>query len=1031
MKENALFYQNTWRELKKKCDDAREYYKDICLDECARRQRIFEQSFCSYRQGLHATCREYQGCYVMTEEEFLELLKTVMYNADGRKIDWKAIHKIECYINVLISTETNDVRAKALLNCEAGNLNTIETILTGFNETNYLSLIAPEINVSCWNMEVPGYIDWKECDMTSVKQYPCTEQWMDRYNGLTAPAECTECAPIPDNFQYTMDQESHKGATSEEYGGGWYYVHELGRSATDVDDLTELTPGGYHLPSYVTEGLRWNEVLIKRVSQNWCDSWGAQSSYWAEDSGASMCIQSDSEKVYCMNNANGGHSWREQPASHFTVNCGKEGQPACDCWPKNKDNVCWAYHRADASGPTLKNVEAPGHIRILSMEEDGSVVKISFQGQEKSGKLTIGNYNAFMQDGEGCRAITPVKYQVYVRCMGCSTSEDGDFHVFDGAQFNGKMTIGHMTVTERAEYTYEGWVRSPLEGKQRREILGGSSAGLTLTNEGAVPCLTDVGSGYFKGGNKQSGYQLHVGGTDKYGAFCLEEDTWYFVAATKNKQGEVHIYVNGRDVTESGHNIAAIAESNLQKTVGGGFVDGGQLFNLRIWSYARTQLELYSDAFATRFEDMQTDVNGLDHWWPLTHDLKDLMTGMALSGPEARYKPVWWSDLEISGMRGNWKAGYGLPFGESQCGGAGVYHQTCGAKDPSLGCVYVHKDRVEQCNYIGGNHIDDWGCYSDVSDSCEPKLQAGSLSSENTYKEGEFVQTHSFEYAFATKPVVVAVMGGKGPHSAHVQIWDVTRSGFKYAVMEPHGWDAPHIVETINFVAAIPGVNTLTDGMTMEVGFVESAMTVGAPMWKVGEADVNTITNTWEDISFETEFTETPALLAGIQTMNNQDVSGGAVLRQPWVVPAVKKVKAKGFKLSMDRCEAAGGTVAAAETLGYIAVTPGVGQCKKTSCYDEKFAVQHALTSGKNMGWDDRESNLEVVSFQENFASNNVIAVASMNTRNGNNGGWMRVLSASKSSVTVVVDEDTSKDEERKHISEDVGLMAFSGAFVF
>jgi MSHA biogenesis protein MshQ len=274
-------------------------------------------------------------------------------------------------------------------------------------------------------------------------------------------------------------------------------------------------------------------------------------------------------------------------------------------------------------------------------------------------------------------------------------------------------------------------------------------------------------------------------------------------------------------------------------------------------------------------------------------------------------------------------------------------------------------------------------------------------------------------------------MGGKGPHSAHVQIWDVTRSGFKYAVMEPHGWDAPHIVETINFVAAIPGVNTLTDGMTMEVGFVESAMTVGAPMWKVGEADVNTITNTWEDISFETEFTETPALLAGIQTMNNQDVSGGAVLRQPWVVPAVKKVKAKGFKLSMDRCEAAGGTVAAAETLGYIAVTPGVGQCKKTSCYDEKFAVQHALTSGKNMGWDDRESNLEVVSFQENFASNNVIAVASMNTRNGNNGGWMRVLSASKSSVTVVVDEDTSKDEERKHISEDVGLMAFSGAFVF
>jgi hypothetical protein len=222
-----------------------------------------------------------------------------------------------------------------------------------------------------------------------------------------------------------------------------------------------------------------------------------------------------------------------------------------------------------------------------------------------------------------------------------------------------------------------------------------------------------------KGGNRESGYQLHVGGTDKYGAFCLEEDTWYHVAATKNNKGEVHIYVNGRDVTESGHNIVAFGDSTLEKTMGGGFVDGGQLFNLRIWKYARTQVELYSDAFATRFDDMQTDVNGLDHWWPLTQDLKDVMTGQSLSGPDVRYKPVWWSDLERSGMRGGWKAGYGLPFAESSCGGAGVDEATCGEKDASRGCVYVPADRVEQCNYIGGNHIDGWGCYGDVSDTCE------------------------------------------------------------------------------------------------------------------------------------------------------------------------------------------------------------------------------------------------------------------------------------------------------------------------
>jgi hypothetical protein len=971
---------------------------------------------------------------VLNEEQFMDLLKTVMYNADGRKIDWKAIHKIECYINVLISTENNEVRAKDLLNCEAGNLNTIETILTGFNETNYLSIIAPEINVSCWNLDVPQYIDWKECDMTSVSQYPCTEKWMDRYNGLTAPADCTECAPIPDEFQYHLTQDD--GATKlEEYGGGWYYVHELGRSPTDINDLTELAPGGYHLPTYVTKNLRWNEVLVQRVSQNWCDSWGTQSSYWVEDGGASMCVQSDTEKVYCMNNGNGGHSWREQPASHFTVNCGMEGQPACDCWPKNTDNLCWAYHREDRSGPSLDNVEAPDHIRILSMEEDGSVVKISFQGQEKSGLLRVGNYNAFTQDAEGCRAITPVKYRVYVRCMGCSTSEDGDFHVFDGSQFNGKMAIGHMAVKTRAQYTYEGWMRSPLKGKLRREIFGGASNGLTLVNEGAVPCMHDVGSGYMKGGSKESGYQLHVGGTNKWGAFCFEEDTWYYVAVTKNIDGDVKVYVNGRDVTQEGHSISTNTESTLEATVGGGFIDGGQLFNLRIWSYARTQLELYSDAFATRFEDIQTSTNGLDHWWPLTRDMKDLMTGMALQGPEVRFKPVWWSDLEISGMRGGWKAGYGLPFGDNSCGGAGVFHQTCASKEAGLGCVYVHKARVDQCNYIGGNHIDDWGCYSDVSDNCEPKLQAGSLTTDDTHNEqASFVKYHAFEMVFAHKPIVVATMGASGPHSAHVSIFDVTVNGFSYAVQEPHGWDGKHVAETVNFVAAVPGTSTLTEGMTMQAGVMSTAETTGQMSVfsaETGAQGGNTVTGNYVDAAFAEAFADIPALLVGVQTMANQELTNTVALRMPWMVPAVKSLTAAGFQASLDRCEAVGGTVSMPEEIGYIAFSAGHGECRKSSCFHARFSAQHAVTSGKNMGWDDTENSMEVVSFPEHFADNNVIAVASKSTRNGNNGGWMRLLHTSHKDVTVVVDEDISNDAERSHVSEDIGVVAFSEPFVF
>jgi hypothetical protein len=585
---------------------------------------------------------------VLNEEQYKDLIKKVMYNADSRKIDWKAIHKIECYINVLISSDNNTVRAKDLLNCEAGNLNTIETILTGFNETNYLALIVPEINVSCWDLDVPQFIDFKECDMTSVKQFPCTEKWMDRYNGLVAPADCNECAPIPDDFQYHMEQEV-KNKVREDFGGGWYFVNEMGRSKTDEDDLTELAPGGYHLPTYVTGKLRWNEVLIERVSRNWCDSWGAQTSYWVEDGGASMCVQSDNDHVYCMNNGHGEHSWRQQPAKHFTVNCGGKDQPKCDCWPKNKDNICWAYQRKDAKGPTLENKPAPRHVRILSLKKDGSVVKVSFQGEEKGGDkgglLRVANYNAFVQDAEGCRAVTPVKYRVYVRCLGCST-EDDEFHTKDGAQFTSVMKIPKMGESTYKAYTYEAWF-PPLKGKLPREIFGGVNTGFTLANVGAVPCLHEAGSR-----KKIGGYQIHAGSTDVWGALCFDPNTWYHVAITHNNKGAVKVYANGRDITAKGHKLdSKNSVSTLSPTVGGGFGDGGQLMNVRIWDHARLQQEIYQDAFATKTEAM-SHVKGLDHWWPLTKDLKDVVTGVPLSGEEVRYKPIWCTDLEASGMRG-------------------------------------------------------------------------------------------------------------------------------------------------------------------------------------------------------------------------------------------------------------------------------------------------------------------------------------------------------------------------------------------
>lgn len=166
--------------------------------------------------------------------------------------------------------------------------------------------------------------------------------------------------------------------------------------------------------------------------------------------------------------------------------------------------------------------------------------------------------------------------------------------------------------------------------------------------------------------------------------------------------------------------------------------------------------------------------------------------------------------------------------------------------------------------------------------------------------------------------------------------------------------------------------------------------------------------------------------------MNNQEFNAHAdQWRMPWIVPSVQKVKASGFQVALDRCEAKGGVVAQPETVGYIALTTGHGVCRKTSCFNQKFSIQHAETSGASMGWDSRNSFMETVDFPEHFDEDTIVAVASKSTRNGIDGGWMRVLEANARHVKVVVDEDTTNDGERGHTSEDVSVLAFSEAFVF
>jgi hypothetical protein len=304
-------------------------------------------------------------------------------------------------------------------------------------------------------------------------------------------------------------------------------------------------------------------------------------------------------------------------------------------------------------------------------------------------------------------------------------------------------------------------------------------------------------------------------------------------------------------------------------------------------------------------------------------------------------------------------------------------------------------------------------------------IQVGSISTDDTHIDGSsFVKAHTFQRVFAAKPVVVGFMTSNDDDSAQVQIFDVTRTGFKYAVVEPTGLDGPHGAETVNFIAAVPGVTEIGEHK-VRAGIISTAHTVGNGFGThaEGSPEPDMVDNKWEEHEFDEEFQSTPALLSAIQTTNNQHLGASVTLKKPWMVVSIDGLSKQGFRVTLDRCEAKdGAAVNEAEEIGYIALSSANGMIGGV-----KYSVQHAETSGQNMGLTD--ANKEAVTFHEDMPD--AIAIASKATRKGGDGGWLRLLSQTADSVTVFVDEDTTKDAERAHMTEDVGLAAFSAPFSF
>ncbi|MCV6071418.1 hypothetical protein OFP26_38170, partial [Escherichia coli] len=64
------------------------------------------------------------------------------------------------------------------------------------------------------------------------------------------------------------------------------------------------------------------------------------------------------------------------------------------------------------------------------------------------------------------------------------------------------------------------------------------------------------------------------------------------------------------------------------------------------------------------------------------------------------------------------------------------------------------------------------------------------------------------------------------------------------------------------------------------------------------------------------------------------------------------------------------------------------------------------------------EGCLQVSDFPVSGFKSAPVLLASKRTRNGNNGGWLRRCSITKTGVALINEEDMQKDSERGHVVE-------------
>jgi outer membrane autotransporter protein len=297
-------------------------------------------------------------------------------------------------------------------------------------------------------------------------------------------------------------------------------------------------------------------------------------------------------------------------------------------------------------------------------------------------------------------------------------------------------------------------------------------------------------------------------------------------------------------------------------------------------------------------------------------------------------------------------------------------------------------------------------------------LQGGSVDVAATAPGQTVFQSVSFSQAFSRTPVVFVMPTAAGGDPASLRIRNVTTSGFQIAPVEPAGEDGVHPgMPNVAYLAVEPGRTEITPGVYLDAGVHTTASTVQRrpPFGDGGSYDTVRLRHT---------FGSTPAVLATVQTANNEANQPPGEPSTPWLTTSVNSLQTDRFDLALERSEVADGSaVTVPERIGYLVIQTTSGTL--TDSGGNPVDWQAFITGDVIRGHNEGE---ELIAFAPAFAGAPLV-VANKAGKDGGDGGWLRRGTLTATQVGLFVDEDQFNDSERSHTTEQASLAAFERAF--